>query len=199
MPVRPTVVGRPFRGAVFCERVPNVPRVPSVPKGMVPSVPTVPKVQAPLQKAPAPGTGTNPIGTPGTVGTLGTDGGLKDRLLAEIKSAKSTFYNLVVAQAFRIDVTTAGIAFVFQANQKNAKQQADDQRAWLQQVAEKLAGKPVPVTITLAEPSTPAVPPPPVVTPRASAADVNAQAMANATVQAVLEIFPVEKTTVEEV
>ncbi len=119
--------------------------------------------------------------------------------MAEIKSAKSTFYNLVVAQAFRIDVSPSGINFVFQANQKNAKQQADDQRAWLQQVAEKLAGKPVPVTITLAEPSTPAAPPPAVVTPRASAEDVNAQAMANATVQAVLEIFPVEKTTVEEI
>jgi hypothetical protein len=161
----------------------------------------VPNVQAPVQKAQAQSISTKPS-TPivqSTPGTPGAGSDLKDRLLAEIKSAKSTFYNLVVAQAFRIDVTTAGISFVFQANQKNAKQQADDQRAWLQQVAEKLAGKPVPVTITLAEPSTPAAPPPPVVTPRASSEDVNAQAMANATVQAVLEIFPVEKTTVEEV
>jgi len=144
-------------------------------------VPNVPRVQAPVQKTPAPGSD------------------LKDRLLAEIKSAKSTFYNLVVAQAFRIDVTPAGIAFVFQANQKNARQQCDEQRAWLQQLAEKLAGKPVPVTISLADPSTPAAPPPPIVTPRTSAEDTRAEAMANATVQAVLEIFPVEKTTVEEI
>ncbi|MDO8677646.1 MAG: DNA polymerase III subunit gamma/tau [Acidobacteriota bacterium] len=175
-------------------QVPRVPSVPNVPKGLVPSVPTVPKVQPK-----APGTGTNPVGTPGTLGTLGTDGVLKDRLLAEIKSAKSTFYNLVVAQAYRIDVSPSGINFVFQANQKNAKQQADDQRAWLQQLAEKLAGKPVPVTISLAEASTAAAPPPPIVTPRTSAEDSRAEAMANATVQAVLEIFPVEKTTVEEI
>jgi DNA polymerase-3 subunit gamma/tau len=179
--------------------VPNVPGVPSVPKGLVPSVPNVPRVQAPKAPAP-PGTGTNPIGTPGTLGTPGTDGVLKDRLLAEIKSAKSTFYNLVVAQAFRIDVTPAGISFVFQANQKNAKQQADDQRAWVQQIAETLAGRPVPVTITLAEGSTqPAPPPPPPLVPLRSPEDTKAQAMANATVQAVLEIFPVEKTTVEEI
>ena len=181
--------------------------VPNVPSAQVPTVPRVAGAQA--SKAQSTLGTENTVRTPGTVRTVRTentesgatsDGGqLKDRLLAEIKSAKSTFYNLVVAQAFRIDVTPSGIGFVFQANQKNAKQQADDQRAWLQQVAEKLAGKPVPVTITLAEPSPALAPPPPVVTPRASAEDVNAQAMANATVQAVLEIFPVEKTTVEEV
>ncbi len=181
--------------------------VPNVPSAQVPTVPRVAGAQA--SKAQNTLGTESTVRTPGTVRTVRTentesgatsDGGqLKDRLLAEIKSAKSTFYNLVVAQAFRIDVTSSGISFVFQANQKNAKQQADDQRVWLQQVAEKLAGKPVPVTITLAEPSPAAAPPPPVVTPRASAEDVNAQAMANATVQAVLEIFPVEKTTVEEV
>jgi hypothetical protein len=105
----------------------------------------------------------------------------------------------VVAQAYRIDVTTAGISFVFQANQKNAKQQADDQRVWLQQLAERLAGKPVPVTITLAEATTQAAAPPSAVVSPRSTEDTTAQAMANATVQAVLEIFPVEKTTVEEI
>jgi DNA polymerase-3 subunit gamma/tau len=178
---------------------------PQAPRASVPSVPRVPSVQAPVQKAPPnvakPST---PIGqsTPGTLGTLGTltaGSDLKDRLLGEIKSAKSTFYNLVVAQAYRIDVTTAGISFVFQANQKNAKQQADDQRVWLQQLAERLAGKPVPVTITLAEATTQAAAPPSAVVSPRSTEDTTAQAMANATVQAVLEIFPVEKTTVEEI
>ena len=167
-------------------QLPNVRTVPNVPRAVVPPVP-VPKVQVPKVQVPR-----GPDVVPSA------NGDLKDRLLAEIKSAKSTFYNLVVAQAFRIDVTTAGISFIFQANQKNAKQQADDQRAWLQQLAEKLAGKPVPVTITLAESAAPPAPAAPVATPR-SAEDTKAQAMANATVQAVLEIFPVEKTTVEEV
>lgn len=196
--------------------VPAVRTVPGVPKGFVPkvpSVPSVPTVRTPPAPAPrsanAAGTsgtkGTNPVGTPGTVGTegattaVGTDGDLRNRLLAEIKSAKSTFYNLVVAQAYRIDATAEGIAFVYQPNQRNARQQCEDQRAWLQQVAGKLAGKPVPVTVTVADASTPAAPPAaPVSSPRPAGEDAKAEAMANATVQAVLEIFPVDKTTIEE-
>ena len=144
-------------------QVPTVRTVPNVPKGLVPGVRTE---------------------------SAGTD--LKDRLLGEIKSAKSTFYNLVVAQALRIDVTPEGISFVFQANQKNARQQCEEQRPWLQQLAQKLAGKPVPVTVSVADGSAQAA------APRAATDDTRAEAMANATVQAVLEIFPVEKTTVEE-
>jgi DNA polymerase-3 subunit gamma/tau len=181
------------------QQVPNVRTVPGVPKGQVPNVPAaqVPVITSTVGTS---GTGTNPLGTPGTVRTLGTEGDLKDRLLGEIKSAKSTFYNLVVAQAYRIDVSASGISFVFQANHKNAKQQCDEQRVWIQQLAEKLARKPVPVTISIADASTQPAPAPmfPVTTPRASSEDTRAEAMANATVQAVLEIFPVEKTTVEE-
>ena len=169
-------------------QVPTVRTVPNVPKGLVPGVPTVPKVQVPIPKA---------TSTPGAEST-GTD--LKDRLLGEIKSAKSTFYNLVVAQALRIDVTPEGISFVFQANQKNARQQCEEQRPWLQQLAQKLAGKPVPVTVSVADGSAQAAAPPsPAAAPRAATDDTKAEAMANATVQAVLEIFPVEKTTVEEI
>src|SRR5205823_5100713 len=41
------------------------------------------------------------------------DPGLKDKLLAEIRSGKATFYNTVVAQAQRIDVTNDRVTFVF--------------------------------------------------------------------------------------
>ena len=182
--------------------VPEVRTVPSVPKGSVPAVPHA--------KGAVPGatSGTNP-GTSGTVRTSGTgDGGaFKDRFLAEIKSGKATFYNLVVASAYRIDATTSAINFVFLPNQKNAKAQCEEQKPWLQLLAEKVAGQPVPVTIAVADvtgaPSSQpsasarevahAAP-----SAKPSAGDVKAEAMANSTVQAVLEIFPVEKTTVEE-
>jgi DNA polymerase-3 subunit gamma/tau len=164
--------------------------VPGVPSASVPKVPSTVGTESTVR-------------TPSTVRTVRTESGgdLKDRLLAEIKSAKSTFYNLVVAQAFRIDAGPEGVAFVFQANQKNAKLQCDEQRAWLQQLAEKIAGKPVPVTVTVADASMQPAPPPASpapAAPRAATDDARAEAMANATVQAVLEIFPVEKTTVEE-
>src|SRR5687767_11909749 len=91
--------------------VPNVPRAPEVPKASKPSV-----------SKPAPIAATS-----ATPGTSGTDFGFKDRFLAEIKSGKATFYNLVVASAYRIDASPNGVTFVFLPNQKNAKAQCEEQ------------------------------------------------------------------------
>ncbi len=200
-------------------RVPKVPQVPEVPRaGFSKAVPgssspraaTVPSAtqrqnpnpQNPNPQNPNPQNQTSGTSeTPGTPGTFGTD--FKDRFLSEIKSAKATFYNLVVASAYRIDVSPAGVTFAFLPNQKNAKSQCEEQKPWLQSIAEKVGGKPVPVTVVVAESGTPAAPAP--ASPAAAAAppstspdDLKAEAMANSTVQAVLEIFPVEKTTIEE-
>jgi len=196
--------------------VPRVPNVPSVPKGDV--LKAVPSSPRPAPVAPAPRT-ANPVqnqtpGTPGTLGTSGTDG-FKDRFLAELKSAKTTFYNLVVASAYRIDATTSAITFEFLPNQKNAKSQCEEQKAWLQSIAEKVAGKPVPISIVVAEAAASASPSgsareqtgeqrrdasasADAAVKKSSPEELKAEAMANSTVQAVLEIFPVEKTTIEE-
>ena len=173
-------------------QVPNVRTVPNVPKGLVPSAPAVPKVQPPGIKAPS----------------TDSSGGLKDAFLNEIKSQKSTFYNLVVASAYSIEASADRIVFSFQPNKKNAKSQCEDQKGWLGTIAEKVAGRPVPVTIVIAAADAPAPAPgtlgSPVAAPRGSLADLSSEAlakeeaMANATVQAVLEIFPVDKTTIEE-
>ena len=186
-------------------RVPNVPRVPEVPKGNVlKAVPTVPpRPIAPVEtRNPVKNETSGTAGTSGTPGTGSTDG-LKEKFLSEIKAAKSTFYNLVVASAYRIDVGSTGIVFTFLPNQKNAKSQCDEQKAWLQSIAEKVAGRPVPVSIAVADAGTQPAPPPalPVSASPASKSspeDLKAEAMANSTVQAVLEIFPVDKTTIEE-
>ncbi|MFA5910853.1 MAG: DNA polymerase III subunit gamma/tau [Vicinamibacterales bacterium] len=147
------------------------------------------------------------------VAASASDGSLKDAFLAEIKSAKSTFYNLVVASAYSIEATASGITFAFQPNKKNAKAQCEDQKAWLATIAEKVAGRAIPVSIVIAEAGAPPAPAPSTLGSPVAAAgglsagasakagssdDVKAEAMANSTVQAVLEIFPVEKTTVEE-
>ena len=134
--------------------------------------------------------------TLGTSATLGTPGTLKDRFLAEIKSGKPTFYNVVVAQAYRIDAAPEGITFTFQPNQKMSRQQAEEARPWLQSIAEKLIGRKIPVTVAVADGA--AAPEPAAPAPRATAEEREKHALADPTVQAILEIFPVEKTTVEE-
>lgn len=172
-----------------------------------PMVPNVPRVQMPAAKAPA--ASAPKASAPSGPSTPGTDSSLKDSFLAELKSGKSTFYNLVVASAYAIDVSADRIVFSFQPNKKNAKGQCEDQKAWLMTIAEKVAGRPIPVSIVMADGDPPPAPAPstlgsPVAAPRVSSADLSSvasakeEAMANATVQAMLEIFPVDKTTIEE-
>ena len=152
----------------------------------------------------APAAPVAPVATVAPVAPA-ADGAFKDRFLAGLKASKSTFYNLVVASAFRIDASPSAVVFAFLANQKNAKSQCEEQKTWIASIAEKVAGKPVPVTITVADagsapspaPASPASLGSPT-GPAAASGDVKAEALANSTVQAVLEIFPVEKTTVEE-
>jgi DNA polymerase-3 subunit gamma/tau len=205
-------------------KVPNVPRVPEVPRGNVsasapggrygetsPKLASSPASVGGLKAAPqVPRSTPAPVAAkltnpPTPQPTAAPENNFKDRFLAELKSSKSTFYNLVVASAFRIDAAQTGVTFTFLVNQKNAKSQCDEQKSWLQSIAEKVAGKPVPVSIAVAEggaqpapaPASPAALASPA--SRASSADeLKAEAMANSTVQAVLEIFPVDKTTIEE-
>ncbi len=177
--------------------VPSVPNVPSVPKASfqkaAPSF--APKPQAPSPKP-------QPVQAPSPAAPSG-DNAFKDRFLAEVKAGKSTFYNLVVASAFRIDASADKIVFTFLPNQKNAKGQCEEQKAWLASIAEKVAGKPVPVSVAVADageqPAKPPASPVSLASPVSPASPASSEdVMANSTVQAVLEIFPVDKTTIEE-
>lgn len=200
VPLADLLAGGAVPARAQAPRTPSVasvaaPRVPGVPS--VPNVRTVPNAPKPEQKQSA-----KPTSTPGTIGTADGDA-FKDRFLAEVKAAKTTFYNLVVASAFRIDAGPSGIVFSFLANQKNAKGQCEEQKAWLASIAEKVAGTPVPVSVTVAEagaqPSKAPASPASLASPASPASPASsADALADSTVQAVLEIFPVEKTTVEE-
>jgi hypothetical protein len=123
---------------------------------------------------------------------------LKERFLAEIKASKVFFFNTVVAAAYRVDVTPEHVAFTFLPNQKVPRQQCESARAWLETLAEKAAGRRLPVTVATTEmpdiePEAPAAAAP------VSQDDLRAAAMANPTVQALFEVFPVERTKVEEI
>jgi hypothetical protein len=122
---------------------------------------------------------------------------LKDALLAEIRSVKNTLYSLAVAQAQRIDVTDERITFTFAANQNVARMQLEQNRAWLESVAERLSGKRMPVTAVQSDTATP---PPSGSEPAAAAPkrDLRAEAMASSGVQAMLDVFPAEIRDVED-
>ena len=131
-------------------------------------------------------------------------GGLKDKLLAEIRSGKATFYNTVVAQAQRIEVTGDRITFVFGPAQSTLRGWFDQQKAWLDAAAERVAGRKIAVASELgaAAPSNASSDPgsriPDPEQPAAKKRDLKAEAMSSSTVQAMLDVFPAEIRDVEE-
>lgn len=107
-----------------------------------------------------------------------------------------------------MDVTPQRITFSFLPNQRVPKQQCDEARGWLEDIAARVAGTKVPVSVVVADqpagaasPASGLRPAPPAASepPRATDEDLRQQAMSDPAVQALLEIFPVEKTKVEEI
>jgi hypothetical protein len=125
---------------------------------------------------------------------------VKDALLAEIRRTKVVFYNTVVAQAQKIEVTHAGVVFTFSPAQRALLHHLEQTRSWLEQVAQQVSGQRLTVTGVLGEAEG-------VTRAASSAADSGAskqsalreRALANGSVQAMLEVFPAEIRDVEEV
>jgi DNA polymerase-3 subunit gamma/tau len=182
-------------------------QIPS-PKAQIPNpktqVPTksaapVPRATASVKAAPAPAPGSQ-IPDPGSR-TPDPGLNLKDKLLAEIRSGKATFYNTVVAQAQRIDVNSDRIAFVFGPAQSTLRQWFDQQKTWLDAAAERVAGRKIAVTSELAAAAGLSNPESRIPNPGEALdnkRDLKAEAMSSSTVQAMLEVFPAEIRDVEE-
>jgi len=138
--------------------------------------------------------------------------GAREQYLAAVKSGKVFFYNAVVAQAHGIDVTPARITFSFLPNQKVPRSQCEENRAWLEALGTQVFGRLIPVHIALVDPAAAPKAPPPAALPAAALArpalkgplagpsedELRQEALSDPTVQALLEIFPVERTKVEE-
>jgi DNA polymerase-3 subunit gamma/tau len=125
----------------------------------------------------------------------------KDALLAEIRRAKAVFYNTVVAQAQKIEVTPDRVTFTFGAAQGTLRAMFEQNRGWLETVAQQVSGRKVSVgSANGAENPAAAAPAP--VAPEPPRPDKKAvlkeRALADAGVQALLEVFPAEIKDVEE-
>jgi len=127
---------------------------------------------------------------------------LKDALLAEIRGGKTFFYNTVIAQAQSIEVSGDKVTFAFLPTHRALREQLEQNRAWVEAAAERVAGRKIAVISVQVETGVPAangakpeVPEPP--SPNGKR-DLKAEAMSSATVQAVLDVFPGEIKDVEE-
>jgi DNA polymerase-3 subunit gamma/tau len=172
--------------------------------------PGTPALGTPALSTPAPGTkapGTAAPGTtaPGTVApstlapraTPSAPGGLKDTLLAEIRKSKQVFYNMVVAQAQRIEVAGDRVTFTFAPNQRTLRDTFEQNRSWLESIGQQVAGRRLVFAAqTQSEASGPTAES--AEKPPDKKAVLREQALADAGVQTMLEMFPAEIRDVEE-
>ena len=117
------------------------------------SQPPSPSIRAPQPAAPAAASSPAHRG-----GSIPAGGPYRDAFLAEVKAAKVFFYNTVVAQAYRIDVQPRRIYVHLPAEPEGAEAAVRRQRAWLEEIAEKVAGQKMPVHSSSPTPAAPASP-----------------------------------------
>jgi hypothetical protein len=116
-------------------------------------------------------------------------------LLAEIRKSKQVFYNMVVAQAQTIEVVDDRVTFTFSPNQRALRDTFEQNRAWLESLGQQVAGRRLTFAALCDAPAAKDA-------PGQKAPDkktaLREQALADAGVQAMLEVFPAEIRDVEE-
>ena len=113
---------------------------------------------------------------------------------------------MVVAQAQRIEVAGDRVTFSFTPGQRALKDQFEQQKTWLESIALGIAGRKIAMTSAQADasgapPADPAAPAGAKASDKQSAEKKSAlreQALADAGVQTMLEVFPAEIRDVEE-
>jgi len=109
------------------------------------------------------------------------------------------FYNTVVAQAQKIEVDGDRVTFTFSAAQRTLRDVFEQNRPWLEGIAAHAAGRRVSVSAVLQEgAAAPATESAQKVDAPDNKSALRQQALADAGVQAMLEVFPAEIRDVEE-
>ena len=166
---------------------------------------TPPEAASPLgsgsSRTPLDATAPSPV----VSGLSRTERNLKDALLAEIRKSKMVFYNTVIAQAQKIEVAGDRVTFTFSPNHRTLRDVFEQNRAWIESAAQQVSGRRIAVTSVQSDASGAAAGPVDDAVQNASdkkSADkktaLREQAMADAGVQTMLEIFPAEIRDVEE-
>ena len=174
----------------------KVPR-PKVPSRRSPT--RTPPARPPLSSArkdPAEVAAVAPIPTAAVADAAVSSVGTAE-ILAEVKRAKKFFHGTVVAQAQRISLEGDNLVFSFAPGQRTLAAQLKQNRGWLEQLASKVAGRPIGVATEqgqLAQESQGVSKP-----AELSEQDrLREQAMSDPVVQSVLEVFPAEIGKIEK-
>ena len=158
------------------------------------AAPVVPPVERRSPRTPAP---SEPASAPPKPSPTGTSE--RDAFLVEIRKSKAAFYNTVVAQAQKIEFGQDRVMFSFLPAHRILREQVEQNRPWLEQIASGVAGRKVAVGAAQAEPTTAAGAAAAAPVRQSKPADLKSTAMADSAVQAMLDVFPAEIENVEEI
>jgi len=81
----------------------------------------------------------------------GAESASVEGLLAEIRSGKGFFYNTVIAQAQSIDVSGDIVTFAFLPTHRALREQLEQNRAWIEAAAARVAGRKITVATVQVE------------------------------------------------
>ena len=124
----------------------------------------------------------------------------RDAFLLEIRKSKAAFYNTVVAQAQKIEFGRDRVTFSFLPAHRMLREQVEQNRPWLEQIAAAVAGKRMPVGAAQADVPGESVAAAVPLVPQPNTAELlRTTAMADTAVQAMLDVFPVEIENIEEI
>jgi DNA polymerase-3 subunit gamma/tau len=129
----------------------------------------------------------------------------KDALFAAIRQSKAAFYNMVVAQAQKIEIAGDRVTFTFSPAQRALRDAFEQNRPWLETLAQQVAGRKIAVAAVQSVPADTTGDAPADVGDGAAdqksvdrKSALRKQALADAGVQAMLEVFAAEIRDVEE-
>jgi hypothetical protein len=137
----------------------------------------------------------------------GPRSGLRDAFVEEVRRAKEGFYRMTVAQAHRIEAEGDRIVFSFAPARRVGKDQIEKNRAWLEPLAARVAGRRVAIVANVTEPAASA----PVLesddsqggakplAPAGPSEDLKAEAAADPGMKTLLELMPLEIKDIERI
>lgn len=203
----PLTIGRPAAA-------PAAPAAAPAPSRVVPPAPSRPTIgpgatraesasPAPARPvAPAPSSRVADDDEYAPIPSAGALGGsaLKDAVLAEARASQKMLYNTLLVQAQKIEVLGDKLVLTFAASFKYSVP-FDRYKPTIASMASKLAGRNIAVVVDAsgADPVPEDGPPPKPAADLQKAAALKEQALADTSVQALLEVFPAEIRDVEEI
>jgi DNA polymerase-3 subunit gamma/tau len=130
--------------------------------------------------------------------------GVKEAILAEVQKVKKFFYGTVIAQAQRIDLDGDRVLMIFGPHHRALRQQLDQHRPWLEELASRIAGRKITVLgLDGAGPAKSADGARGAASAATPEADkqtaLRQKAMADSGVQAMLDVFGTDIKEVEEI